>query len=409
MCALMCALAQPEAVPKRRDHGQGSLFEIKSRGLWRGVVDDGFIENNRRRQRYVHAKTREACAKKLRRLMQEIAEYGAPLDHHTRLEELADRWLADGGDRLKPKTMQGYRSHLVTSILPVLGKRAVADLKPSDVRRLHSVVFARNVGPASVSGAHRTLSALLSFAVDEGLISRNVAESVDLPKQAPVDRDSFTRAEAEAIFRSGGARWMFALLSGARDGEMRALRISDLDLDRGVAHISWNLAEVTSRHGCGNTCGRARAGSCPQRELDIAPNLEARVLAGRWVAVRPKSSQPRIAPLTPELVSSLRSHLAATTSPNPHDFVWRRDDGKPLTNADSNAEFRRALLDAGVDRAASVHWLRHPYTTMAEHAGIPSGVAAPAVLGSVVRGGRHARPRTATRGQDRGLFCPGED
>ncbi|MFE1664566.1 tyrosine-type recombinase/integrase [Microbacterium sp. P02] len=358
-------------MPKRRDHGQGALYELKARGLWRGVVDNGYTPDGRRRQRYVHAKTREDCAKKLRRLMQEIAEHGGPLDHHTRVSELADLWLADAGDRLKPKTMQGYRSHIATNIVPLLGNRVVADLKPSDVRRLHSAVFARKVGPATVAGAHRTLSALLSYAVDEGLISRNVAESVDMPRQAPSHRDSLTRAEAEALLSAGDPRWMLALLSGARDGEIRALRTSDLDLDRGMAHISWNLAEVTSRHGCGGTCGHVRAGTCPQRVLDIAPNLEARELEGRWVAVRPKSSQPRHAPLTPELISLLRAHLDAADGANPHDLVWHRADGKPLSNTDSNIAFRAALEGAGINRPATVHWLRHTYTTMAEHAGIP--------------------------------------
>jgi hypothetical protein len=72
-------------MPKRRDHGQGALYELKGRGLWRGVVDNGFTPDGRRRQRYVHAKTREECVQKLRRLMREIAENGSPLDHHTRV------------------------------------------------------------------------------------------------------------------------------------------------------------------------------------------------------------------------------------------------------------------------------------------------------------------------------------
>lgn len=358
-------------MPKRRDHGQGALYELKSRGLWRGVIDNGFTPDGRRRQKYVHAKTREECVKKLRRMMNEIEEHGGPLDHHTRVADLADTWLADAGDRLKPKTMQGYRSHVATSIVPILGKRVVADLKPSDVRRLHGAVFARGVGPSTVGGAHRTLSALLSYAVDEGLCARNVAESVDIPKHAPNSRDSLTRIEAEALLRTGDPRWMLALLSGSRDGELRGLRLSDLDLDGGVAHISWNLAEVTFKHGCHGNCGRARAGSCPQRELDLAPNLEVHELEGRWVLVRPKSSQPRRAPLTPGLVNALRAHLDADGGPNPHGLVWHRSDGKPLKNSDSNEALRSTLSQLGIEAPATMHWLRHTYTTMAEHAGLP--------------------------------------
>lgn len=357
-------------MPKRRDHGQGGLYELKGRGLWRGVVDNGYTTDGRRRQVYVHAKTREECVQKLRRLMHEIEQNGSPLDHHTRVADLAEAWLADAAGRLKPKTMQGYRSQVSTNIVPVLGKRVVGDLKASDIRRLHTAIFARGIGPASVAAAHRTLSAMLGYAVDEGLISRNIAESVDIPKQAPVDRDSLTRAEARALLGLGDPRWTLALLSGARDGELRGLRVQDLDLDGRKAHVSWTLVEATFRHGCEPACGRKTAGRCPQRELDIASNLEATPLQGRWVLVRPKAYKPRIAPLTDELVSLLCRQITAGEGSNPHALVWHRPDGSPLTNADLNSALREALTAAGINRPATMHWLRHTYTTMAEHAGL---------------------------------------
>jgi len=358
-------------MPKRRDHGQGALYELKGRGLWRGVVDDGYWPDGRRRQRFVHAKTREECLKKLRRLLKELDGGAGPLDHHTKVSELADLWLDDAGGRLKPKTMQGYRSNVAASIIPILGKRAIADLKPSDVRRLHSAIFARGVGVSSVAGAHRTLSAMLAYAVGEGYLARNVAEMVGIPSKAPSDRNSLTRAEATSLLELQDPMWTLRLLSGARDGEIRGLRLDDLDLDNAKARISWNLTEVTSLHGCGGTCPYKTAGRCPQRKLDIAPNLEAIPLAGRWALVRPKNDKPRLTPLTDELVNLLRAQIEGDDRPNPHGLVWRRDDGEPLTNGDTNALFRGALKDAGIELDATTHWLRHTYTTMAEHAGIP--------------------------------------
>lgn len=357
--------------PKRRDHGQGGLYELKGRGLWRGVIDDGYWPDGRRRQRYVHAKTREECVKKLRRLTQELDRGAAPLDHHTKVSQLAEIWLEDAGARLKPKTMQGYRSHVTSSIIPILGKRIIGDLKPSDVRRLHSAVFARGVGTSSVGGAHRTLSAMLAYAVAEGYITRNVAESVSIPTKVPSDRDSLTRAEAQALLDLQDPMWTLRLLCGPRDGEVRGLRIPDLDLENAMARISWNLTEVTSVHGCGGTCGFKTAGRCPQRKLDIAPNLEVVPLEGRWALVRPKAYRPRLTPLTDALVDQLRTHLQHDDAPNPHQLVWHRPGGLPLTNSDTNDMFRTALKKAGIDRDATTHWLRHTYTTMAEHAGIP--------------------------------------
>lgn len=327
-------------MPKRRDHGQGALYELKGRGLWRGVVDDGFTPEGRRRQRYVSAKTREECVRKLRQLMREVSEGGA-LDHHTRVADLAKRWLDDVAARLKPKTVSGYRSHVAADIIPALGSSIVSDLRPSDVRRMHSTIFARNVGPATVAGAHRTLSAMLGFAVDEGLIVRNVAEAVDIPRQAPTERDSLPREEAQALLALGAPRWSLALLSGARDGELRALRTADIDLEAAQITISWTLAEAGSKHGCGGTCGRPRAADCPSRLLDIAPNQEVEPLEGRWVLVRPKAYKSRAVPLTREMAEALRAHIDADKGPNPHHLIWHGRGGLPLTNAESNEALRQ--------------------------------------------------------------------
>lgn len=194
---------------------------------------------------------------------------------------------------------------------------------------------------------------------------------MDIPTQAPSARDSLTRAEAQALIELRDPRWTLELLSGARDGELRGLRTDDLDLDHNLVHISWNLAEVTSLHGCGGSCGRKIAARCPSRILDLSPTLEAVALQGRWVLVRPKSYKPRVVPLTQGVSNALRSHIEQDKGPNPHRLVWHRADGSPLTNSDSNDAFRIALNKAGINRPATTHWLRHTYTTMSEHAGIP--------------------------------------
>jgi integrase len=301
--------------------------------------------------------------------MQEVATGGA-LDHHTHVADLADRWLQDAAGRLKPKTVQAYRSNVTMNVVPVLGKTVVSDLRPSHVRRLHVEVFSRGVGPATVAAAHRTLSAMLSYAVDEGLIARNVAESVDIPRQAPSERDSLTRAETQALLELGDPQWSLALLSGARDGEIRALRRSDLDLEAGRLTISWTMAEAAFKHGCGGTCGRGRSADCPSRAIDVAASLQTKPLEGRWVLVRPKAYKPRTVPLTPETITALRMLIDDDTGRNPHGLLWHKPNGQPLSNTDSNSRLRAALEAAGVDRKATVHWLRHTYTTMAEHAGI---------------------------------------
>ena len=86
--------------------------------------------------------------------------------------------------------------------------------------------------------------------------------------------------------------------------------------------------------------------------------------------VRPKAYKPRTVPLTPETVTALRDLIDGDRGLNPHGLLWHKPNGQPLSNTDSNTRLRVALKAARIDRNATVHWLRHMYTTMAAHAGI---------------------------------------
>ena len=360
-------------MPKAREHGQGALFWVESRGLWKAVVDVGFDpETGARLQKGRMSKTKDGAVKKLNLMLRERDSIGMVLDRSTRVRDLAAAWLADVADRSKPHTLANYRSHVKGNILPVLGDRIAADLTPADIRRMHAAMRRRGLGDATVAGAHRTLVSLLEHARAERIIADNIA-ALNPPRRTRPSkvRSSLTREEAKALLSVGDARWTLALLTGLRSGEARALRWSDLDLDAGVAQLSWSLTDGTFAHGCGGTCGRKLAGACPERRIVIAPDLDSVPLEGRHILVRPKNGSAREIPLTEALVSQLQA-LADSDAINPHGLVWHRADGSPKTNADDNHDLGLALREAGVDRpGATTHWLRHSYVTLSEHAGIP--------------------------------------
>jgi len=373
-------------MPKAREHGQGALYWSDSRRLWRAVIDNGFDPTTGKRlQKERTSKTKDGAVKKLNQMIRERDSLGRVLDRSTRFEDLAARWISEVAKTSKPKTMDGYRSTLRASVNPVLGNKIVANLTPGDIRRLHQSVRARGGSDSSVSSAHRVAVSVLEWARRERLIAENVA-SITRPKRTRPGkaRGSLTRDEARQLLALGDARWTISLLTGMRSGEACGLRIADLDFENECAWVSWERTEARYRHGCGKPtgkkddrgraiypCGRKIAGGCPLRVLDLAPELEFETLQDRHVLVRPKNYIARQVPLLPEMIVQLQAHLAAD-GPNPHGLVWHRPDGSPMTNQDDNAALRNALARAGINRpTASTHWLRHSYTTLAEHAGIP--------------------------------------
>jgi len=185
-------------------------------------------------------------------------------------------------------------------------------------------------------------------------------------------RESLRREDARALLSIEDPRWTLGLLTGLRSGEACALRHQDVDLERGVATLSWSISEASFAHGCGGTCGRKRGGDCPQRQIDVSEELEWEPLSGRFVFVRPKNNTARQIPLTPEATTQLRKHIEEDAGSNPHGLVWHRPDGRPRKNSDDNDHLRAAVLKAGVNLPlATTHWLRHSYVTLSEHAGVP--------------------------------------
>lgn len=188
---------------------------------------------------------------------------------------------------------------------------------------------------------------------------------------------SFTRTQAKALLRAEDARITLGLSTGLRSGEAMALRWEDIDFDRAVAELSWSITEAPFQHGCGRSCGKTRAGNCPRRILEISDSLEAISLVGRLVLVRPQSDPPRQIPLTPTAVAQLRQLRDSEDGPNPYGLVWHRPNGAPQTISDDNHHLRSVLRRAEIDQSAStIHWLRHTYVTLSEHAGIPWAAAA---------------------------------
>src|SRR5690606_3491743 len=106
-------------MPKKRSHGDGGLYEIKSRGLWRGVIDVGFHPDGRRKQKSVTARTQAGARAKLEEIRKEIDQHGAPLDKTMTVEKWATHWLSTVCEpTMKPATLASYESAVRKWVLP---------------------------------------------------------------------------------------------------------------------------------------------------------------------------------------------------------------------------------------------------------------------------------------------------
>lgn len=179
--------------------------------------------------------------------------------------ELCQRYLAEGTATKKASTLASDRGRIRRHILPLLGKRKVADITSADVRRfLTDVANGKTAadqktglrGRAIVTGGKGTatrtvglLGGIFSFAVQEGIRPDNPVRGVRRFADRKCERylspaelarlgDALKAAEADGESPAAVAALRALILTGCRLSEILALRWAEVDIDRACLRLA---------------------------------------------------------------------------------------------------------------------------------------------------------------------------
>jgi integrase len=391
----------------RRSPGQGGLSQQKSgKRLWVGTVEIPTLDG-RRRQRRVYAKSKSECAAKLRKLRVDVAQGNVPVTGRTTVAQWLTLWLeTTQRPRVRPATLRWYAESINGHITPQIGAQRLDRLTAQHVRQMVAgIPTTRNR-----QRAHATLKMALKAAVAEGMIPRNVAALVPRPGHLAKPRTALSADVATQLIQAAieadraqdapqlATRWITGLLLGARRGELIGLEWDRVDLDGGVADLSWQLQQLGKVHGCGTygtiavvgqdftsypegwPCGRTRPGYCPQARWDFQLDFEYRECYRSLVWTRPKTKAgQRIIPLEWPLLPMLQAHENATNYSvadqigNPHNLVWHHPDGRPISPRDDH-DLWHALLESAGLQSVPLHTLRHTAATLMQADRVPEDV-----------------------------------
>jgi integrase len=130
-----------------------------------------------------------------------------------------------------------------------LAVRIVAPLTPTHVRTLLANKAADGLRARSVQIIHSTLRTMLSDAMREELIERNVTTVVRPPSVERVEIQPWSTEEASRFLAASADHRLHALFAvgvapGLRKGELLALRWEDVDLEGGVLHVRRNVQRL---------------------------------------------------------------------------------------------------------------------------------------------------------------------
>jgi integrase len=170
----------------------------------------------------------------------------------------ADQWLA-GKVNLTPKTRDRYENAIRVHIKPRWASFALDQVTHSEVQQWIAGI---DLAPASVRKIHRVFSQILATAVRDGRIGRNVAEDISLPRVHATEKRFLTHTQVEDMARLVGPDWdllvRFLAYTGLRWGEVAALRVGRVDLERRRVVVAESVSPIKGVMTWGSTKGNER-------------------------------------------------------------------------------------------------------------------------------------------------------
>jgi integrase len=311
--------------------------------------------------------------------------------------DLLERFLDDAQSKGRsPTTLREYKRIAEKVVGPELGRIKLSRLTSHDLDQLYAKFTAKGLKPTTIRRVHALIGAALHQGVRWELVNRNVSlqanpPALNAPEISAPDPDEVRRVmqAAEAIDPTLGALLVLAALTGARRGELCALRWPDIDWEAGSLRIARSLHEVAG---------------------------------GGWSEKPIKAHQVRQISLDQFGLEVLRRHRAEVArladelgvSPAPEAFLFSRSPtGLEPVRPDVLTKFtRRAAASAGVD--THLHALRHFSATQALVAGFDAatvgvrlGHVDPSVTTRIYSNAIDRRDRELAAGLGRTLARPG--
>lgn len=370
--------ARRKEAKRRRPKGESAIYQ-RADGLWCTSVELPEIDGKRRRK-VVCRKDRGAVTTEMRKIRDDLAKHGNIATSSITVAKWMEHWLEDiAPQKIRPKTLAGYRTVVNGYIIPLLGKKRLDKLTAEDIRKLHTVMQNTPKDPELRDGrelptgtvmlsstyallAHNALSTALKVALREGKITANPCEMVDRPRKRVTEQKALDVPEAIQLLqhlatmldgkdeqsKQDAALWATYILTGARRGEILGL---EADRVGDVLDLSWQLQRIT--------------------DISKAPtDWEYRELGGTLYLTRPKSSAGwRIIPLVEPLRAILRAHVGARQD----GLVFTRK-GKPWDPDGATKAWSAALVKAGLPADVVLHGSRHTTVDLLYEAGVPEAV-----------------------------------
>jgi integrase len=325
-----------EEMTKRRVKGEGSVYRRKD-----GRVVGEYVDANGRK-RYITSKTKTKTEMKaaLRKLLEDRDKGIAYDSENLTVGGYLDRWLEAVKGSVRNRTWQRHEEVVRLHLKPNIGGVKLDKLNALQVQSLYRQRLNSGLSARSVEIIHATLHKALKQAVRWSLIPRNITEAVTPPRPVKQEIQPLSQDQMKALLEAAHgdklyAFWVLACTTGMRNGELLALKWSDISPDTGTLQVRRTVFNVQIN----------------------APKTSA----GR-----------RTIRLSKLALSALRQHRINAAKQRISEWVFSSTAGTTLSVHNvHNRSWKPLLKRAGLPSSTRMHDLRHSAATLLLTQGVP--------------------------------------
>ena len=282
--------------------------------------------------------------KRLLELLHQIDNGTFIVPNKTTLAEYLQKWLSDYvKPNLSPRGFERYRGVIIKHFIPDMGNIPLTQLKPEHLQKHYTSTLNSGLSASTVRYHHAIIHKALQTAVKWGLVSRNVADGVDVPRARRTEMQTWDEDDIARFFEAAKdspyyVLFYTALFTGMRRSELLALRWCDVDLIFSQVYITRSLHHLKD---------------------------------GSYVFTQPKSAKSRrTIALSPSAILTLKEHKGNQevqrallgVSLKDDDLIFSTVEGKPLRPNTVTRAWTMLIAHAGV-KPIRLHDARHTHAS----------------------------------------------